>query len=490
IVMRAWLGAVLLSAASAAAPRLLLSRPRKRAGARYYPYQQLLDCEGSNFSRGWRDFRRQVAANAAQGFPENDELLERARRIHAEWAEVASARSMTQVRVLVRQAEVADLRDFCLFGFASALFIMFRHEKTFQLLEDLHNVMGWSEWPVDFSESSGWPAYWRMAPLHLEQAKARGDISFSAENAWGMEEEMLPAATPSEVEAALVQWLSAVGAPVPARPDALSVPAPFVGELPLRRQLSLLVAGHHMGSSLEPYTMLRQAMSGADMSVEVQFHGQRHPSATMACKEFGYCHENQQLTDWMKRWEWKHSWEDDYDWMHEQWPEALEGLAGILKSDPFLSSVELVVCGGPAWFCCMIRAVKAVPMLLYFAWPLVPLIPPGLRPQFLLQIQTLGQAASPPAVLVVANWILAAQFALQVRLPTPVQRVHGLYTGHTHSPVPAPNGHHRIMFSRLGVWSGQAGPALLELLWSMFGEEQKKGSFPFEPVFLSIRVRL
>jgi len=45
------------------------------------------------------------------------------------------------------------------------------------------------------------------------------------------------------------------------------------------------------------------------------------------------------------------------------------------------------------------------------------------------------------------------------------------------------------MFSRLGVWSGQAGPALLELLWSFFGEEQQKGNFPFEPVFLSVRVR-
>ena len=33
-----------------------------------------------------------------------------------------------------------------------------------------------------------------------------GDISFSAENAWGMEEEMLPAATPSEVEAGLLNF--------------------------------------------------------------------------------------------------------------------------------------------------------------------------------------------------------------------------------------------------------------------------------------------
>eukprot|EP00434_Breviolum_minutum_P006249 symbB.v1.2.005514.t1/scaffold310.1/size231343/19 len=176
-------------------------------------------------------------------------------------------------------------------------------------------------------------------------------------------------------------------------------------------------------------------MGPLELDLEVQFHGQRHPGPTMPCKVFGFCHENEQLADWMRKWEWKHSWEDDYEWMRDRWPEALDGLAAVLKSDGFLSRMQLVVCGGPAWFCAMLRAVKAVPMFLYFAWPVVPLIPPGLRPQFLLQIQTLGQATSPPAVMVVANWILAAQFALQVRLPTPVQRVHGLYTGEQHSPV-------------------------------------------------------
>ncbi|CAE7320223.1 ANKRD17 [Symbiodinium microadriaticum] len=147
--------------------------------------------------------------------------------------------------------------------------------------------------------------------------------------------------------------------------------------------------------------------------MEVQFHGQRHPSPEVACKEFGFCNENRNLADWMRRWEWKHSWVDDYEWMHEKWHEALDSLAEIVRSDSFLSNVHVVVCGGPAWFCSMLRAVKAIPMLLYFAWPLVPYIPASLRSQFLLQIQTLGQATSPPAILVAANWVLAVQFALQ-----------------------------------------------------------------------------
>ncbi|CAK8997656.1 Ankyrin repeat domain-containing protein 17 (Gene trap ankyrin repeat protein) (Serologically defined breast cancer antigen NY-BR-16) [Durusdinium trenchii] len=462
------------------------SRPRKPAGSTYYPYRQLLDCEGSNFSEEWRGFRLRVAANAEQGFPPDLELLTKAWEVHEKLQEDATARSLLMVKILVRQEEVSRLRDFCLLGFASALFIMYRHELTVQYLEDIRNVLGWPDWPLDFSESSGWPAYWRMVPAHMEQALLRGDLSFSHEDHWGREEETLPKPTPEEVEAALLHWLGVSGKVQLSKPKVFEAEQ-LAREVKMKR-LQLLVAGHHMGSSMEPYTMLRRALeSSMELDLEVQFHGQRHPTATMLCSEFGFCHENEQLSQWMRAWEWKQTWEDDYEWMHNQWPEALEGLATALKSDLFLSSVQLIVCGGPAWFCAMMRAVKAVPMLLYFAWPLVPLIPVSLRPQFLLQIQSLGQTSS--AVLVVANWILAAQFALQVRLPTPVQRVHGLYTKQQHSPVPAPNGHNRILFSRLGIWTGQAGPALLELLWSFFREEQRKSDFPFEPVFLSIRVR-
>lgn len=477
--------AALLADAEPRPPRALLSRPRQPAGARYYPFRQLLDCEGSNFSTPWRSFREKVAANAREGFPVDAELLTWAKQIHSMWEDVAPLRSMTQVKVLTRQSSVEDLGDFCLFAYASSLFLIFRHELEPKHLQDLKDIMGWTEWPLDFSESSGWPAYWRMAPVHMEKMFQRGDLSFSLEDPWGREEQHLPTPSVEEAEAALMQWMGTS--------RSLSRPQPFSAQQLAhhvsQRLLRLLVAGHHMGSSIEPYTMLKTALENANLDLEVQFHGQRHPTVTMACTVFGFCHENKELSDWMRKWEWKHSWEDDYEWMRDQWPEALEGLAAVLKSDSFFSRVQLVVCGGPAWFCTMLRAVKAVPMLLYFAWPMVPHIPPSLRPQFLLQIQTLAQATSPPAVMVVANWILAAQFALQVRLPTPVQRVHGLYTQQQHSPVPAPNGNHRIMFSRLGVWTGGSGPALLELLWSFFYEENEKRHFPYEPVFLSVRVR-
>lgn len=75
---------------------------------------------------------------------------------------------------------------------------MFRHEKTFQLLEDLHNVsaleetvraledlvsvaqvMGWSEWPVDFSESSGWPLG-SISAEHVDTARPLGLVGFQS----------------------------------------------------------------------------------------------------------------------------------------------------------------------------------------------------------------------------------------------------------------------------------------------------------------------
>merc|ERR1712232_374547 len=152
---------------------------------------------------------------------------------------------------------------------------------------------------------------------------------------------------------------------------------------------------------------------------------------------------------------------------------------------------DMVVCGGPAWFCSMLRSARPAPMLLYFAWALVPMVPGNLKQQFLWQIQALGHTVSPPTVFIAANWILAAQFALQVRVAVPVLRPHGLYMNQTYSPVAAPNGFARIMVSRLGQWTGQSGPALLEMIWGLIKEEQRKDKmdFPFELVFLSIRVR-
>ncbi|CAE7256651.1 ANKRD17, partial [Symbiodinium sp. KB8] len=135
---------------------------------------------------------------------------------------------MMQVRVLLRQAEVTALRlleavlEISAY-WASGPFILYRHERKIQYLNDLHGVMGWSEWPLDFSECSSWPTLYRIAPMHLEQAHFRGDLFFSfREDHWGREELQLPEPTPRRVEADLLQWLAKVGVATPARPDALS----------------------------------------------------------------------------------------------------------------------------------------------------------------------------------------------------------------------------------------------------------------------------
>lgn len=139
----------------------------------------------------------------------------------------------------------------------------------------------------------------------------------------------------------------------------------------------------------------------------------------------------------------------------------------------------------------MFRGIRPVPMLLYFAWPIAPMVPERMKPQLLWQIQALGQTTDPPTVLIVANWVLAAQFALQVRLHVPVQRPHGLYVNQSYSPILAPNGHSLVLVSRMGQWARQSGIALVQLMWAFIQEERKasQSGFPFELVFLSIRLR-
>lgn len=484
--------------------KLLVSRPRIPQRVKYYPPLDLFNCDGANFSSSWRDFRLAVAENARAGFPQDRELLATARQIYLERQEEAMARSMMQVRVLLKQNEVADLRDFCLFGFATALFIIFRHDLDVNHLLSIQSLMGWAEWPLDFSEASGWPVLWRIVPLHLERAQQYGSTSWSADfRQWGREEDLLPNPSLTQVEAFLLQWLGNIGVPCPRQLDGLTAAGrmdekeALMAASALRsaasgraRRLQVLVAGHHMGSSMEPFTMLQQAITvGLRLEIEAQFHGQRHPSPNAICVTFGYCNEGSALNKWFRRYESR--WVGEFEWMEDQWPDALEELATALREDDFVANVDFVICGGPAWVCAMIRGVKAVPMLLYFAWPLVPMIPVRLRPHFLWQIQALGQTVEPATVFVSANWVLTVQFALQVRLAVPVQRVHGLYVNESYAPVPAPNGFRRIVFSRLGQWTKQAGPALLEVIWGLVKEEQRErvDNFPFELVFLSIRVR-
>ena len=238
------LGGVALLALADAVP---LSRPRQAAGADYYPYRDLLNCDGANFSKSWRDWRQLVGKNAEQGFPYDEELLRAAYDIYDEYKQDALISSMTHVRVLVRQAEVTKLRNFCLLGYASALFLMFRHEFHAKYLADLANVMGWGEWPLDFSESSDWPTFWRMVPVHMEKLLTRTNWGFTVEEKWGREEHFLPKPTVEEVERALCTWLGT------------SRPVWKAPELKTKlRHLRLLVAGHHTGSSMEPYTMLRR----------------------------------------------------------------------------------------------------------------------------------------------------------------------------------------------------------------------------------------
>jgi len=225
------------------------------------------------------------------------------------------------------------------------------------------------------------------------------------------------------------------------------------------------------------------------MRMEVAFSGQRHPKPNLVCKEFGFCDKNEGLEDWFRKYESR--WLGEYEWMAQKWGEALVGLADVVGADEKIMQADVVICGGPAWFCTMLRNVRQVPMMMYFAWPIAPLVPSALRSHVLAQVQALGQASSPPVVIVVANWVLAAQFAAQVHLHVPVQRPHGLYVNHTYSPIAAPDGKPRVMITRIGQWAKQSGIALLEMTW-LFLEQEKRETgrqYPLDLVFLSIRIR-
>eukprot|EP00933_Yihiella_yeosuensis_P020279 TRINITY_DN16288_c0_g1_i1.p1 TRINITY_DN16288_c0_g1~~TRINITY_DN16288_c0_g1_i1.p1 ORF type:complete len:662 (-),score=103.90 TRINITY_DN16288_c0_g1_i1:82-2067(-) len=456
-------------------PRLRYRPTAPAAWAKYYPVEDVLNCDGANFSSSWFEFRQAVADNAANNFPIDRDLMLRARQLVQEEA--------------------------------AAVFILYRHTFDPSFLETLERTLGWIEWPLDFSESSGWPTLWRIAMLHLEKARLRGDGSWSMElpqELWGQEFDILPRPSLREVEDELEFWLEAVAggaSNLKAWSSVSSIRSLRTGDSATRSLTKLVarnrgkgvwiqVLGHHLGSSMEPFTMIKEALKvGAGLKVEASFTGQRHPSPGLVCKEFGYCDANPQLEKWFRSYEGR--WLGDYEWMPAKWDEALGQLTAIIGSSSLMDRSDMVVCGGPAWFCVMLRTVWKVPMLLYFAWPIASLVPAEFKTHIFASVRTLCQTVYPPTVIVVANWILAAQFALQIHTKVDVQRPHGLYANATYAPLMSSRGRPRVMVTRIGQWARISGVALLETTWSLMEQhrKEKNSPYPMEMVFLSIRIR-
>merc|ERR1719424_2449687 len=119
------------------------------------------------------------------------------------------------------------------------------------------------------------------------------------------------------------------------------------------------------------------------------------------------------------------------------------------------------------------------------------MVPATLKPHLLMQLQALGQTVFPPTVIVVANHVLAAQFALQARILPPVIRPHGLYVNTTYAPVPEPDGRKRVFVTRIGHWARESGVALLELTEKFARDMRTNGEidydYPFSITYLSIQ---
>lgn len=458
------------------------------------PVQDVLNCEGKHFGDDWSDFRRRTAEAASKGFPKDKALGAAAARLLEVWDGRLDHGSSMHARVLMGMQPASKLEGFCLYGYCVAHFILYRFDLQYQHLEIIAQAMGWDEWPLDFMESSEWPPLWRLVPLHLENGRrSKGLTSWSRQLSWwGDDARLFHRPTVSDFQLSLRSWIDAAH-------DGGSYltwwhpPGDLGGDCArqLRRRLAephrgvwLAVIGHHVGSSMEPFYMARRALLvGGAARVEGRFYGQRHPKPQLICNEFGYCDEkNQDLEKWFMRYEYR--WLGEYEWMTQQkWGQASAEFAEIVGADYYIRRADLLICGGPFWVCTMLRSARPAPMLLYFAWPAINLLPEAYKPHLLAQLQLFGQLASPPTVMIVANHILAAQFAYQAHIEVPVQRPHGLYTNASYAPVVAENGKHKVMVTRVGQWAQKAGIALLEVTLKLADDDPE---FPFYMLFLSV----
>lgn len=436
------------------------------------PVAEILDCQGPRFADVWHDLFDASAKHEATGLGPRSaprRLLDTAAKALQSWRPQAAARASRHVASMLKGGGVSDiaLAGFCLHGFVTAMFWRcFDMDVASPSSAVAQCLIGLTSGPIDsdlwgpleFSESARWPLKTLDVRLLHEHwtdcASQRVDMcsDVSAQelrrrlslHVWGGEEPARPILGAAYAQQRVQLQLATD-----------SVPPTLRWRDDTQSPLQLSVIGSHLGSNMEPLSLLMASLKASEVQSDVIVYGTIYPWPEMMCQLFGHCERNQYIEEavgMLVRQMYKPNWEPS---------ELLRILHLALASDAALQRTELFLCAQPMALCALLRALTERPMLLYQAFPLVGATPVAHMDMILLNFREMLRAPQRSAFVVYSEF-LAVQFERQTGMRPLCIRPHSLYA--TQAATYSPDRENpRVLVSRTAGWARDGALALVHL---------------------------
>ena len=318
--------------------------------------------------------------------------------------------------------------------------------------------------PLEFSQSSNWPLHLLDVRLVQDQWTRCSDQAASVSSCAG--------AALSVPKLRLLHGLLHTDVSTPASELVLRQLDVLQRDdvEPLRgvknQHFRMMVIGSHMGSNMEPLSMVESCFANAGLSLHATVLGTIYPFPEIMCESFGHCASNRHIDDAVRllvQQMYRPSWE----------PQQLLNLLSAGLED--LGQTDLILCAQPMVLCSFLRSLVDQPMLLYQAFPLVGATPKRFRHLLLVQLREVQVSNLRRSTLIAYSEFLAQQVQRQTGQRPQCIRPHSLYAlggkgGAGASTYHPDTVNPRVLLGRLAGWARDGAGAMVQLMEAFAGE--------------------
>ena len=242
------------------------------------------------------------------------------------------------------------------------------------------------------------------------------------------------------------------------------------------QQFRMLVVGSHMGSNMEPLSMVEACFHQAGLTLHSTVLGTAYPFPEIMCESFSHCVRNRHIDDAVRllvQQMYRPSWE----------PQQLLNLLSAGLKEPSVAETDLILCAQPMALCSFLRSLTDQPMLLYQAFPLVGATPENFRHLLLVQLREVQVSNPRRSSLVAYSEFLAQQVQRQTGQRPLCVRPHSLYAlrdgapnAQSHRTYNPDRENPRVLLGRMAGWARDSAGAMVQLMEAFAEERLRPGT--------------